>query len=291
MRLRKEAQIHKRREVRSEVAEIATNRILQYLNAGMTERIPEFGRVESFIQLVKEADRLRYQLRSATSEWVMHSLVKRDGRVKYQSDAPAFLCRYRFQDESIQALKNQYDRVLQQLHWVTSHYRWTPAVRSNDFMFLSRIDLWAGDLAELTMMPTPFDIARHVPPEDGSPESLTDERTSEKLPPQDLQSWLWGWENWSVHWLFGHVEKQIMDRFRRCNSCNSWFYAGTDRQAFCSETCRKKHFSRSTEFKEKRRKYMIKYRRDERKREERARDAAKTQVSATSRSSKDRSAR
>jgi hypothetical protein len=65
------------------------------------------------------------------------------------------------------------------------------------------------------------------------------------------------------------AEAGNLDRFRRCASCQDWFLARVDHQHCCSLACRQKLHRSSPEFREHRRKYMIKHRRDEREREKR----------------------
>jgi len=65
----------------------------------------------------------------------------------------------------------------------------------------------------------------------------------------------------------GHVESIL--RYRRCDQCRRWFYATKSYGKFCATPCRRKFESTSDEFKLKRRRYMAKWRRDDREREER----------------------
>lgn len=65
-----------------------------------------------------------------------------------------------------------------------------------------------------------------------------------------------------------------IDRFRSCSECDRWFYALAEHQRYCSDTCRKKYASRSTEFKTKRRNYMRTYRQQESARDIDAKDSA-----------------
>jgi hypothetical protein len=65
------------------------------------------------------------------------------------------------------------------------------------------------------------------------------------------------WEHAVVRMLLGltNVPGEIA-RFRHCTECQDWFYAATSHQRFCGDTCRRRHTANSTEFKEKRRRYM-----------------------------------
>ena len=51
---------------------------------------------------------------------------------------------------------------------------------------------------------------------------------------------------------------------RQCDHCHNWSLQPRSRQRFCTRRCRQAHHSQSPEFKEKRRKYMAKYRQKER---------------------------
>jgi hypothetical protein len=54
---------------------------------------------------------------------------------------------------------------------------------------------------------------------------------------------------------------------RSCRNCQRWFYAITNHQAYCIDSCRQQFHSRDLGFKEKRRLYMRWYRNDKKKRE------------------------
>lgn len=66
-------------------------------------------------------------------------------------------------------------------------------------------------------------------------------------------------------------------RIRRCHrlECRKWFFAVTDHQKYCGDTCRKRDAAHSESFKEKRRIYMMKYRSEEADRNEKAKRMAK----------------
>lgn len=73
-------------------------------------------------------------------------------------------------------------------------------------------------------------------------------------------------ENMCVWWITELLRQQNIFRVRRCAECGRWFWAVRDHQKHCDENCRKKHATHSPVFKEKRRLYMVKYRRDEKTR-------------------------
>lgn len=65
------------------------------------------------------------------------------------------------------------------------------------------------------------------------------------------------WEYGAVHFLLEELKHPgAINRFRRCRECRQWFYAATNHQNFCKDTCRRRNASRNPEFREKRRIYM-----------------------------------
>jgi DNA-binding GntR family transcriptional regulator len=74
------------------------------------------------------------------------------------------------------------------------------------------------------------------------------------------------YENSCVWWIAELVRQRNILRLRRCAECGRWLWAVKDHQKHCSDDCRKKHATHSPLFKEKRRLYMVKYRRDEKER-------------------------
>jgi hypothetical protein len=51
-------------------------------------------------------------------------------------------------------------------------------------------------------------------------------------------------------------------RVRRCLKCGLWFYAKFHHQKFCRTACQQEHYKKSPEWREVRRKYMQRYRRE-----------------------------
>lgn len=61
-------------------------------------------------------------------------------------------------------------------------------------------------------------------------------------------------------WLIDHLD--TVHRIRRCRlqECQKWFFAVTEHQKYCGDTCRKRDASHGESFKKKRAAYMRKYR-------------------------------
>lgn len=57
-------------------------------------------------------------------------------------------------------------------------------------------------------------------------------------------------------------ERGLVDRVRRCQQCQKWFFARVERKHHCSRKCLLKSFSQSKEFKARRAAYMDNYRKD-----------------------------
>jgi hypothetical protein len=77
-------------------------------------------------------------------------------------------------------------------------------------------------------------------------------------------------ENRAIQWVMDHID--AVHRIRRCRrlQCQKWFFAVTDHQKYCEDNCRKRDAAQGESFKEKRRLYMRRYRKDEKVRESRA---------------------
>jgi len=85
------------------------------------------------------------------------------------------------------------------------------------------------------------------------------------------------WEIEAVQLILGLIEKRELHRLHKCRNCSKWFYAVTDHQLHCSDTCRKQFASRDPKFKERRRRYMASRRREEKESEKRWLAAMKLQ--------------
>ena len=75
----------------------------------------------------------------------------------------------------------------------------------------------------------------------------------------------------AVQWIVKHID--TVQTVRRCRvaTCRRWYYAKTDHQKYCGDSCRQKDAAQGEDFKEKRRIYMrTVYRPKEKERNERA---------------------
>jgi hypothetical protein len=62
-----------------------------------------------------------------------------------------------------------------------------------------------------------------------------------------------------VRWVLQLIEQRAILKIRKCEECESWFFAQISHRKFCKTSCQLKHFAGSEKFKEKRRKYMRKW--------------------------------
>jgi hypothetical protein len=67
-------------------------------------------------------------------------------------------------------------------------------------------------------------------------------------------------EKFSIWVLLAKFKQGVIGRMRCCEDCRLWFYALTDHQRFCKDSCRKHYASQSSEYRMKRRTYMRDYR-------------------------------
>jgi hypothetical protein len=76
-------------------------------------------------------------------------------------------------------------------------------------------------------------------------------------------------ETMLINYLLQLAAKGSIDRIRTCRECHKWFYAITDHQKNCSQSCRQRFASHDQLFKKRRREYMKEYRENEKEREKR----------------------
>jgi len=72
-------------------------------------------------------------------------------------------------------------------------------------------------------------------------------------------------EQGCVRGVLGLLEQETFHRLRLCllSECRRWFFAAIDHQKYCSGNCRQRHAAQGEAFKEKRRLYMRRRRREE----------------------------
>lgn len=80
-----------------------------------------------------------------------------------------------------------------------------------------------------------------------------------------------------MYLVLGLLDSRNLHRLRRCQrkKCRRWFFGQTDWQKYCSRNCRQLEAAHGEAFKEKRRLYMRKYRRNEIEQGLRAKELAK----------------
>jgi len=151
------------------------------------------------------------------------------------------------------ALREERYRILVDLNARLSKYKWTPVVRNSvTINSYFQITFEAGPNPVL-VKPRPYG-----------------ERIDFNTP-----SGAAFFENRAVQWIVQNVG--TVHRIRRCHrsQCRKWFFAVTDHQKYCGDSCRKRDAAQGDDFKEKRRLYMRKYRDDESEREARVKRLAK----------------
>lgn len=72
------------------------------------------------------------------------------------------------------------------------------------------------------------------------------------------------WENAAFQLILDLIAAKEFHRLHQCRNCSNWFYSITDHQLHCGDNCRKQFASTDPKFKERRRRYMARRRRQER---------------------------
>ena len=67
----------------------------------------------------------------------------------------------------------------------------------------------------------------------------------------------------AVVYLLNLAELGLIDRIRQCGWCTTWFYARFKHQRFCKTECQQNAYAKTTGWREHRRDYMRKYRREQ----------------------------
>jgi hypothetical protein len=73
------------------------------------------------------------------------------------------------------------------------------------------------------------------------------------------------WENNFAFWVLQQRASGNISLIRSCRNCQRWFYAITNHQAYCIDSCWQQFHSRDLGFKEKRRLYVRRYRNDKKR--------------------------
>lgn len=66
----------------------------------------------------------------------------------------------------------------------------------------------------------------------------------------------------AVVYLLNLAELGLIDRIRQCGWCTTWFYARFKHQRFCKTECQQSAYAKTSDWREHRRDYMRKYRRE-----------------------------
>jgi hypothetical protein len=82
-------------------------------------------------------------------------------------------------------------------------------------------------------------------------------------------------EHLAIQWIIENID--TVHRVRRCHrlQCRKWFFAVVEHQKYCRNNCRQGDASKEEEFKDKRRTYMRKYRREQAELDARAKQIAR----------------
>jgi len=207
-----------------------TRDILTRINAEDTS--PEVERVVWLLEALVEAESLRVTLaKHATSVDWRRVAEDHNQLLRHPQPLPPNYGDVDFDDSELQQQKVRYRDLLTEINRRLRIYKWHPSLLVAPRFFL------------------PIQVS-YV-----SPGQIEAEE----------------WETSAVQWLLGHSSlgggpdsPAFIARFRKCVECREiWFYSTRGKNhKYCSKACDKKHHSRSEEFKEKRRKYMRRYRKD-----------------------------
>lgn len=220
----------------ADVAHLIPARVVNELNKNPTSA--SVRRVARFLELYTLAKDLNdsFRLYFDSEEDMMQFLFHSPGVAVFSSKQPHFCTGYTFKFPEIQALNARLNRVLTELNSLLRRYRWYPVVRHMGFGVST------------------FDVTEDWPA-----------RSERRHDP---------WEVFAIWWLCNSHNVRWIELFRRCHECKTWFFASAQHQTYCSDACRKRHASKSPEFKQRRALYMQKYRGQEKERDERAKNLA-----------------
>jgi hypothetical protein len=177
----------------------------------------------------------------------LKNVIKLPDSQVLHSPRRGFICSLpagRFADVAVEAYNREYRKIVGELQSLLITYVWRPTVVDRLYQSLGQDVLWkeTGDANDEENNAVRY-LLFQLDPADGQPRIF---------------------------------------RFRKCRECQGWFYALTEHQLFCRESCRKRYASHSPEFKKKRADYMReKYRPAEKERDLRDLRLAKRELAAT----------
>jgi hypothetical protein len=150
-------------------------------------------------------------------------IYERRLRLQREHDLPDYdeLLTWKSSDPDMRAFSGLYFNRLKAIEQLGKRYRWSPTLRGANFHGLTQRVTWREGAGNKS------------------------------------------WENLAVWLLMGLATRgssglsgSYILRFRQCDHCSKWFYGMTNHQRYCGINCRQKSHASSTEFREKRARYM-----------------------------------
>ena len=227
-----------RRIKAADVADLIPGTVVKELNENPNSASAR--RVARFLELYTTARDLNdsFRLYFDSHEEMRRFLFHSPDLAAFNGKMPHFCTRYTFKVPEIQALNQRLNQVLTELNRLLRKYKWYPTVRHMGFES------------------TAFDITEDWPTRSEHGKN--------------------SWEDFAIWWLCNSRNIRWVDFFRRCLDCNVWFFASAQHQVYCSDGCRKRYASKSDDFKQRRARYMQKYRNREKQLDERAKSSVRT---------------
>jgi len=226
-----------RRTTAADVADLIPGTVVEELNNNPNSASAR--RVARFLELYNTARDLNdsFRLYFDNHEDMRRFLFPSPNLAAFNGKVPHFCTGYTFKIPEIQALNQRLNKVLTELNRLLRKYKSYPTVRHMGF-----------ELSD-------FDITQDWP-------TRSEQRKN-------------SWEAFAIWWLCNSRNIRWVELFRRCQDCKLWFFASAQHQVYCSDGCRKRYASRSDDFKERRARYMQKYRDREKQRDERTRNSVR----------------
>jgi hypothetical protein len=212
-----------------ESRQFAAEDVVKRLNA--QPDAPHARRVARFLDLYQQALMLHHTVRSFfRGQDEIEKLFQDERRAKFEGNWKRFYrTHYKFASPEIEAVNRKLNQVLDELHKCTARYRWPLVICHCGYA-----ETWDE-----------FSF-RHTVFRNADPSKFTLEE----------------WENYAIEQLSSQNGSLIRSIWR-CRECSAWFFARTEHQQFCSKACRQKFAAHSETFKQKRARYMKKYRRED----------------------------